>query len=165
MLRENRDDWPDIAQSALKGTPVQNMGIWPFYGIPKLETWASPQGRVVIVGDAAHAIPPTAGQGVNQAFEDIDMLALLLSKLSASAPLAKVLGFWQMYRQERVDKALDPTNQMNANRLPPVEQAKLPSGAIWSDEGLTRGEGGQLRWLYQPELHQDVEHWFAAQKR
>ena len=164
MLREDRDDWPDIVQSALEGAPLQNMGIWPFYGIPKLETWASPQGRVVIVGDAAHAIPPTAGQGVNQAFEDIYMLALLLSKLSPSAPLAKALVFWQTFRQERVEKVLDLTKQLNAKPLPPAEQAKLPPGAIWSDEGASRGEGGQLRWLYQPELRQEVDNWFAAQK-
>lgn len=142
MLRENKNDWPDIAQSALEGAPVQNMGIWPFYGIPRLEKWASDEKRVIIVGDAAHAIPPSAGQGVNQAFEDIDMLALLLSKLSSSAPLSKALDFWQTFRQERVDKVLDLTNQMNAKRLPPSEQAKLPPGAIWREEGKTKGEGG-----------------------
>ena len=164
MLRENKNDWPDIAQSALEGAPLQNMGIWPFYGIPRLDKWASAGNRVIIVGDAAHAIPPTAGQGVNQAFEDIDMLALLLSKLSSSAPLSKALDFWQAFRQERADKVLDLTKQMNAKRLPPAEQAKLPPGAIWSGEGKTRGEGGQLRWLYQPKLSQQVESWLAEQE-
>ena len=109
MLRENKNDWPDIAQSALESATVQNMGIWPFCGIPRLEKWASDEKRVITVGDAAHAIPPTAGQGVNQAFEDIDMLATLLSKLSSSAPLSKALNFWQTFRQERVDKVLDLT--------------------------------------------------------
>ncbi len=161
MLRENKNDWPDIAQPALEAAPVQDMGIWPFYGIPKLERWASADKRVIIVGDAAHAISPTAGQGVNQTFEDIDMLALLISKLSLGAPLRKALDFWQTYRQEKVDKVLDLTKQMNAKRLPPAEQAKLPPGAIWSDKGKTRGEGG--RWLYEPELHQQVDSWLAEQ--
>ena len=70
------------------------------------------------------------------------MLALLLSKLSPSAPLLTALNFWQNHRQERVDKVLDLIKQMNAKRLPRAEQVKLPSGAIWSDEGRTRGEGG-----------------------
>lgn len=163
MLRENKDDWPDIVQSALEGAPVENMGIWAFYMIPKLKSWASSkEKRVVLVGDAAHAIPPTAGQGVNQAFEDINMLALLLSKLSATAPLNDALEFWQEYRQARIDKILELTNQMNAKRLPPTEQAKLPPGAIWEDESATRGEGGQLRWLYEPDLDEDVAKWIAA---
>ncbi|KAK2753339.1 hypothetical protein FQN55_003468 [Onygenales sp. PD_40] len=162
MLRENMSDWPDVVQSALETTPVDKMGIWPFYGVPKFNKWASPGNGVIVLGDAAHAIPPTAGQGVNQAFEDVNMLALLLSKLSPLVPLADALRFWQDYRQARVDKVLELNSQMNAKRLPPAEQAKLPPGAIWTDESATRGEGGQLRWLYEPDLDEDVARWLAA---
>ena len=161
-LRKNKADWPDIVQSAMEGAPVENMGIWPFYGIPKFEKWASKKDRVIVLGDAAHAIPPTAGQGVNQAFEDVNMLAILLSKLSAKIPLADALKFWQDYRQQRVDRVLELTKQMNAKRLPPAEQAKLPPGTIWSDESATRGEGGQLRWLYEPDLDEDVAKWIES---
>lgn len=165
MLRENKADWPDIVQSSLEGAPVENMGIWRFYGIPKLERWAGQEAnRVVIVGDAAHAIPPTAGQGVNQAFEDVNMLALLLSKLSPQVPLVEALKFWHHYRQARIDKVLELTQQINAKRLPPAEQAKLPPGAIWKDESATRGGGGQLRWLYEPDLDEDVAKWIAARE-
>lgn len=162
MLSEGKEDWAEIVQSAIEGAPVENMGIWAFYMIPKLKTWASEQKRVIVVGDAAHAIPPTAGQGVNQAFEDVNMLALLLSKLSPKTPLTDSLTFWQEYRQARIDKILELTNQMNAKRLPPAEQAKLPPGAIWEDESATRGEGGQLRWLYEPDLDEDVIKWLAT---
>lgn len=161
MLRENLGDWPDIVQSALENPPLEKMGIWAFYGIPKLERWASTGERVIILGDAAHAIPPTAGQGVNQAFEDVNALALLLSKLSSNVPLTEALKFWQDYRQKRIDKVLELTSQMNAKRLPPQEQAKLPPGTIWVDQSATRGEGGQLRWLYEPDLDADVARWIA----
>ena len=164
MLRESQQDWPDIVQSVLEEAPVEKMGIWPFYGIPKLEKWASTSNRVIIVGDAAHAIPPTAGQGVNQAFEDVNMLAILLSKLSSKIGLPDALQFWQSYRQERVDKILELTKQMNAKRLPPSEQAKLPPDAIWTDEAASRGEGGQLMWLYKPDLDHDVAQWIGQQE-
>jgi len=36
---------------------------------------------LVILGDAAHAIPPSAGQGINQAFEDAYIFALLLGQV------------------------------------------------------------------------------------
>lgn len=164
MLRQSQQDWPDIVQSVLEEAPVEKMGIWPFYGIPKLERWASACDRVIIVGDAAHAIPPTAGQGVNQAFEDVDLLVILLSKLSSNITLPNALHFWQSYRQERVDKILELTKQMNAKRLPPSEQANLPPSAIWADKAATHGEGEQLMWLYKSDSGLDVAQWIAQRE-
>ncbi|KAI3325928.1 kynurenine 3-monooxygenase [Xylariaceae sp. AK1471] len=164
MLQENKADWPDVVQSALEAMPVDQMGFWAFYGIPPLASWLSESKKVILVGDAAHAIPPTAGQGANQAFEDVRALATLLSKLSPDAPLDKAAAQWQAYRQDRVKKVLDLTNQMNAKRLPESERAKLPPGAIWSDQSLTRGDGGELRWLYDPDLAQEAEKWVKELK-
>jgi 2-polyprenyl-6-methoxyphenol hydroxylase-like FAD-dependent oxidoreductase len=45
--------------------------------VPKLPTWS--ERGIVLVGDAAHAISPTIGQGVSQNLEDAQTLALLLS--------------------------------------------------------------------------------------
>lgn len=64
-LNKTKDQWPDIVQSALEAAPLENMGIWPFYIVSQLPHWASESSLVVLVGDASHAIPPTAGQGVN----------------------------------------------------------------------------------------------------
>lgn len=50
---------------------------WPVYELPELERWY--KGRVVLVGDAAHALPPNMGQGVSQAIEDVFMLARVVS--------------------------------------------------------------------------------------
>lgn len=159
MLQENKDDWPDVVKSALEGMTVDGMGFWAFYGIPPLPSWLSESKRVILVGDSAHAIPPTAGQGANQAFEDVRALATLLAKLSPDVPLDKAAAKWQAYRQERVKKVLELTQQMNAKRLPESERAKLPPGAIWSDQSLTRGDGGELRWLYDPDLAVEAEKW------
>ncbi|KAL2368273.1 hypothetical protein RJZ57_007345 [Blastomyces gilchristii] len=50
---------------------------------------------------------------------------------------------------------------MNPKHLPPAEQAKLSPGAIWTDDSATSGEGGQLGWLYEPDLDEDVAKWLA----
>lgn len=165
MLQENKDEWPDVVQSALEAAPVDRMGFWAFHGIPPLASWLSDSKRIILVGDAAHAIPPTAGQGANQAFEDVRALATLLSELSPDVPLDKAAAKWQSYRQDRIRRVLDLTQQMNMKRLPESERAKMPPGAIWSDKSLTRGEGGELRWLYDPDLAQEVKKWVEELKQ
>ena len=144
IYRGELDQWPDVARSAIESVTAENLNIWPFYLAPKLQRWMSATGRIVIIGDAAHAIPPSAGQGVNQAVEDSYMLALVLSKISHQIPMARALEFWQTFRQERVKKVIELTAQVNARRLPLAEQAKLPPGAVWKDESDVSGEGGQL---------------------
>ncbi|TEY32581.1 hypothetical protein BOTCAL_0720g00020 [Botryotinia calthae] len=141
MIHEKQTDWPDIVQSALEAMTVEKMGFWAFHNLPPLSSWLSKSKRIVLVGDAAHAIPPTVGQGANQAIEDVCALALLLAKLSPDVPLDEVTALWQSYRQGRVQKILELTQQMNAKRLPDSEKAKLPPGAIWSDSSLTGGAG------------------------
>ena len=40
----------------------ETLFIWPFMRMPRLPRWYSSTGRVIIVGDGAHAIPPSSGQ-------------------------------------------------------------------------------------------------------
>jgi 2-polyprenyl-6-methoxyphenol hydroxylase-like FAD-dependent oxidoreductase len=164
MIHENKGDWPDIVQSALEAMTLDRMGFWAFYALPPLTSWMSESKRIILVGDAAHAIPPTVGQGANQAIEDVCALAILLSKLSPEVPLDEAARLWQSYRQERIQKILDLTHQMNAKRLPESEKVKLPPGAIWTDSSLTRGEGGELRWLYDADLSHEAEKWVEELK-
>ncbi|KAF2686353.1 kynurenine 3-monooxygenase [Lentithecium fluviatile CBS 122367] len=159
MLQENKDDWPDVVQSALEAISVDGMNFWAFYGIPPLASWLSDTKRIILVGDAAHAIPPTVAQGANQAFEDVRSLATILSRLSEKVPLDKAAARWQSYRQARIDKVLELTKQMTVKRLPEAERAKLPPGVFWNDQSLTQGGGGELRWLYEPDLAEEAEKW------
>jgi 2-polyprenyl-6-methoxyphenol hydroxylase-like FAD-dependent oxidoreductase len=131
LLSTQKSEWPDVVQSGLENVPKDTLSIWPYYTVPKLATWRSEKQRVIILGDAAHAIPPTAGQGASQAFEDAFTLAFLLSKLSPAISLAAVLEFWQNYRQERVDKVIALTQQLNNTRLPAAEREIVCCSAFW----------------------------------
>jgi hypothetical protein len=50
---------------------------YPTWTTPELPHWTL-RGRAVLVGDAAHALQPSSGQGACQALEDAEALALLL---------------------------------------------------------------------------------------
>ena len=45
-----------------------------------MPTWKSYKSRVVLVGDACHAMPPFMGQGANQAIQDAYVLAERVSR-------------------------------------------------------------------------------------
>jgi 2-polyprenyl-6-methoxyphenol hydroxylase-like FAD-dependent oxidoreductase len=50
--------------------------IYPTWTTPELPTWE--KYGCVLVGDAAHALQPSSGQGTSQAFEDAEAFTLLL---------------------------------------------------------------------------------------
>jgi 2-polyprenyl-6-methoxyphenol hydroxylase-like FAD-dependent oxidoreductase len=58
------------------------------------------RGRVVLIGDAAHACPPTLAQGAAQALEDAQVLAELL--LAADAPTD---AMWHAFTDRRYARA------------------------------------------------------------
>ncbi|KAH6888476.1 hypothetical protein B0T10DRAFT_548936 [Thelonectria olida] len=150
FLRQGHEDFRPIVGNATTSISTDKINIWPFYLLPKLDTWASDkQARVLILGDAAHAMPPTAGQGVNQAFEDVYILAGVLGKLRGTSQLddaAKVktsLKNWQNIRQGRIDKVLEVNEQINERRVPSGNKVEL--------------KPFELGWLYAADFDSMVE--------
>lgn len=162
MFQADMNEWPDLVQSAKQNMDVEKLSIWPYYVVPKLETWSSPSKRVIIVGDAAHAIPPTAGQGASQAFEDVYSLSLLLARLSEKVKLDDALVFWERYRMARVDDILALTKKLNVKRLPSAEKVKGGAGEV-----VFRDIGGaeQQRWLFEPRIEEMMLKWVDEQKK
>jgi 2-polyprenyl-6-methoxyphenol hydroxylase-like FAD-dependent oxidoreductase len=185
FIREGHDARLPVVQRAMENLVPGSTYIWPLQTLPKLETWWSePSGRVILIGDAAHAMPPTSGQGANQGFEDGWTLAQILDTFkqarglepegpSVSGELKDRLRQWQAQRQARLDRILELTRQMHNLRLPVEEQRKLKKGEVW--ESLSRSQTSTLGdvqpekqfknavieqwgWLYAPEdLTRDLE--------
>lgn len=76
QLRERHAQWKDpVIQKILPSLQVRSM--YPTWTTPQLPTWE--QNGVVLIGDAAHALPSTSGQGSSQALEDAEAFTMLLS--------------------------------------------------------------------------------------
>lgn len=58
---------------------VNGVMKWSIGELPSLETWRSPNGRVVLAGDAAHGMIPHAASGPSSAVEDVAVLAETLT--------------------------------------------------------------------------------------
>lgn len=75
QMHERHGSWGDpVIKTVLGSLHVDNM--YPTWTVSSLPTWYS--DGVVLVGDAAHALPPTSGQGASQALEDVEAFVLLL---------------------------------------------------------------------------------------
>ncbi|KAL2860109.1 hypothetical protein BJX68DRAFT_224310 [Aspergillus pseudodeflectus] len=153
FLRDGASDFPEIVQNAVRHIETEKINLWPFYVVPKLETWASSSARVVILGDAAHAIPPSAGQGINQGFEDVFTFAAVLKRCEGGeGALKKALAVWQAGRQERIDKVLELNAEIDRRRgprAPGLEEQEETSRAF------------ELGWLYKVDFEQMVDGWLA----
>ncbi|OJD33676.1 fad dependent oxidoreductase [Diplodia corticola] len=151
---EKADAWPPTVRAALRDIPRDSLAIWPYYSVPRLESWADERARVVVVGDAAHAIPPTAGQGASQALEDAVTLAEVVGEFEGGAgegEWAAAVGRWHRYRQGRVDRVVELTRRLNNTRLPAEERAKLGEGEVWKSGGE-----GELAWLYNADVVEEL---------
>lgn len=145
------------------GLGRQSLYLWKFLRMPKMERWYSGSGRVVIVGDAAHAIPPSSAQGVNQALEDIWALGRLLAVRDRDRISA--LGFWQAVRQERVDAVYEwATGKTNVMRMGKEERDRLIREGTIEDPDKEMGNSGgvgfdDMAWLYRCNTDERIDHW------
>ncbi|MGI5213725.1 FAD-dependent monooxygenase [Plantactinospora sp. CA-290183] len=95
----------------------------------QLGRWS--RGRVVLIGDAAHATAPTLSQGAAMALED----ALVLSRaLSGAVNVPEALAAYESRRRPRVTWVVDRTRDRDRTRdVPPALR-----------DPLLRGRGGRI---------------------
>lgn len=97
LLNIHKDDHAPIAE-IIRSTKGK-IGKWPNYEMPSLRTWH--KGPVSLIGDAAHAMSPSAGQGASMALEDAIMLAKCLRDIRN---LERAFSTFEQLRKTRVEK-------------------------------------------------------------
>ena len=121
---------------------VEAWGLWVLYDRPPLQgTYQQAQGRVALLGDAAHPMRPYLAQGAGMAIEDA---AVLGTVLTSATDIPAALAYYAQQRWQR-----------NAR----VQARALRNGRIFHASGLVRWGrdramqlGGErlldLPWLY-----------------
>ena len=162
FFRRGYEDWGPTAQGVIDAVcrSPDTMYLWPFMRMARLKRWSSEKGRVVILGDAAHALPPSSGQGVNQTLEDVYAFSRLLK--DGPPDMKKSLEFWQQLRQERIDAVFDwATNVTNVQRAPQGVRDKLVQEGRAKDANKTEGFD-DMTWLYQPNTDELIDSWLRT---
>jgi salicylate hydroxylase len=102
---------------------------WGMYDRAPLPRWSD--GRLTLLGDAAHPMLPHLGQGVNQALEDAVALATLLGAAPGPADAPRALARYEELRRERTARV-----QLGSRR----------NGAGYDSSG---SELTDRRWIYE----------------
>ncbi|BCJ42598.1 FAD-dependent oxidoreductase [Actinoplanes ianthinogenes] len=123
------------------------VGPWNTEDMGPVRVWHD--DRIVLVGDAAHALAPTSGQGASQALEDAVVLG---HSLRGHASIGDALAAYEKVRRPRVEKVGAHGRRGNSNKV------KGPVGAVIRDAMLpvifrllTRN-GDPQAWIFEYRL-------------
>ncbi|KAF2113756.1 hypothetical protein BDV96DRAFT_601233 [Lophiotrema nucula] len=83
--------------------------VWELLDMPQLPTWTD--GRLVLIGDAAHPFTPHQGQGAGQAIEDAASLAIVLPLGTPVAEVSERLKLYEKCRYERASRIQEYSRQ------------------------------------------------------
>ncbi|MEU3271972.1 FAD-dependent monooxygenase [Saccharomonospora sp. NPDC006951] len=86
---------------------------WNTCDMPKVPTWH--RGSIILIGDAAHAISPTSGQGASLAIED----GIVLAKCLRDAPsVPAAFAAFEQARRTRVEKLIAQAKRTSDHKIP-----------------------------------------------
>lgn len=134
---------PAWVRELISATPTL-LGPWGLFELDAMPSWS--RGRVCLMGDAAHAMSPSAGQGASMAFEDALVLAQCLRDVS-DVPTA--FQSFERLRRPRVDQIMKAARQ-NSNRKAPgpvgrwVRDRVLPLVLPFAGKGQSRAYSHRL---------------------
>lgn len=120
---------------------------WALHDLEPLERWHT--DRVVLMGDAAHAMVPHQGQGANQTIEDAIALADCLADAQATDDPASALRRYAARRRRRT-VAVQWLSRRTADLM------HLPDGPeIPARDALFADLYAQLSWIHRHDAHAD----------
>jgi 2-polyprenyl-6-methoxyphenol hydroxylase-like FAD-dependent oxidoreductase len=131
VLRQFMGWYPPI-EAVIQATDEESILTHDIYDRKPLERWS--EGRITLLGDAAHPMLPNLGQGGAQAMEDALVLSQCLQGVNHTA-ISEVTGALQLYEQRRMPRTNRVVRQ--SRRMGRMVQLTNPT-AINIRNGLLR---------------------------
>ncbi|AFO51331.1 salicylate 1-monooxygenase [Pseudomonas putida] len=141
------EGWDDAAQVLLECIPTPS--LWALHDLAELPGYV--HGRVVLIGDAAHAMLPHQGAGAGQGLEDAWLLARLLED-------PKVLD-------KRPQAVLDAYDAVRRPRACRVQRTSFEAGELYEfrdpavladEERLGKVLAERFDWLWNHDMQEDL---------
>jgi len=143
--------WDPMVQDII--AHVDTTFRWGLYDREPLSRWGN--GRLTLLGDAAHPMLPHMGQGANQAIEDAVALAAVLDGVDG-AGIPDALGRYECVRRERAAQV--QRNSRNGGLV--YDSGDSPE----RDEKL-RGTVADLLWSLDYDVDAEVTSFLAEARR
>lgn len=110
--------WHDFGPAVRKALDCADSAFkWRFTEVMGVPRWSSRNGKVVLVGDSAHAQTPYAGQGSAMGIESGALLGELLAHSSPGDDLCPQLAIFEKLRRPRCEI---------------MQDMSLANGAAWA---------------------------------
>ena len=147
MVSVDRTPAADIVQATSR-----LFAPWATYDYPTVPTWH--RDRMVIIGDAAHATSPSAGQGASMAIED----GVTLAKCLRDAPdVDEALRYFDAQRRQRVEAVVAQGKRNGDNKAPgPVMRLVRDFFVARAFRTMTATGADPNRWMWDHRIDWDT---------
>lgn len=158
LLADDRGPVAELARHAVSRATPDTLRPWTTYDLPSVPIWH--RGPMALIGDAAHATAPSAGQGAALSLEDAVVVAQCLRD-APDAPTA--FATFERLRRDRVEKIVAHGNRGSTSK------AVGPVGRILRDallplafRQLSRNDGAATRWITDHHIDWHTDHTAAV---
>ncbi|HLS18290.1 MAG TPA: FAD-dependent monooxygenase [Paracoccaceae bacterium] len=147
-LRAAFDGWADPVPHFLDA--VTDCYLWGLFERPDQPGWVN--GRIALVGDAAHPMKPFLAQGAGMAIEDA---AALEHYLTGASDIPRALQKWELVRRPRVSRvaAQSDANGRLFHMGDGIARTMTHGGLGLFSRAAPRLITAQLDWLYGHDVH------------
>jgi 2-polyprenyl-6-methoxyphenol hydroxylase-like FAD-dependent oxidoreductase len=144
LFRRDRTPAADVLMDTSEELLASNV-----YDLPGVASWH--YGRMMIIGDAAHAASPASGQGASMALEDAVMLAKSLRDMPNHI---EAFDAYEQLRRARVDRVITSGAQLSQRKPPNRIQRSMRN--YRSRRQYADPAPGARQWMFDYPLEWDI---------
>ncbi|KAL4945232.1 hypothetical protein BDV06DRAFT_231397 [Aspergillus oleicola] len=131
LLDVYKDFSPQVLKLLSKADPA-TLKVWPLLDADDLPTWV--EGRLALLGDAAHPFLPYRASGGAMAIEDAVSLGVMLPRGVDKEDIPERLKLYETARRTRATTIQNLTRKSSHGPLPPAEEKAMTDYIYGHDE-------------------------------